>query len=99
MKAMNQLTGRLPDISDEWERLTLRSPGKTTKECMLNGAYTGMLHEINGFIGQFMKEYKDLAVILTGGDAAYFESKLKAPIFADFNLVLIGLNRILNHNK
>lgn len=98
MRAMNHFTSRLPDISIEWQDIPLRSPGKSTKECMVNGAYIGMVHEIDGYVEQYMKEYPGLAVILTGGDAIHFESKLKAPIFANLNLVLIGLNRILNHN-
>lgn len=99
MKAMHYYTKRLPDISDEWQKLTINSPGKSTKECLVNGAFVGMLHEISGFIKQYLKEYEDLAVILSGGDAIHFESKIKPPIFANLNLVLIGLNRILNHNK
>lgn len=99
MKAMSHFTRQLPDISENWQDINVHNPGKTTQECLLNGSYQAMINEINGFIDQFTEEYPQLSVILTGGDARYFESKLKAPIFADFDLVLSGLNRILNHNK
>ncbi|MEQ8583947.1 MAG: type III pantothenate kinase [Marinoscillum sp.] len=99
MKAMAHFTRRLPDVSTEWEEIPIRTQGKTTRECLVTGAFDGVVHEMDGFIEAFLKEYKDLAVILTGGDANYFESKLKAPIFADFDLVLTGLNTILNYNK
>ena len=99
MKAMSHFTKRLPDVSSEWEEIALKTQGKTTRECLVTGAFGGVVHEMEGFIEAFLKEYEDLAVILTGGDANYFESKLKAPIFANFDLVLTGLNTILNYNK
>jgi type III pantothenate kinase len=37
-------------------------------------------------------------VILCGGDARFFENKLKASIFVSPELVLTGLNSILNYN-
>lgn len=99
MSAMNHYTHQLPDISEEWEQVISRTPGKSTKECLLNGSVTAIIHEMNGFLTSFNKEYADLVVVLTGGDGPYFESNLKAPIFADLNLVLTGLNRILNYNR
>ncbi|MEQ8470126.1 MAG: type III pantothenate kinase [Marinoscillum sp.] len=99
MKSMNHYTKRLPDISEDWSQIMLKNLGKSTRECLLAGSFAAIVHEMNGFIDQFKKEYPELVVILTGGDANYFESKVKAPIFADFDLVLRGLNRILNHNQ
>ncbi len=99
MRAMSNYTAALPDISSEWEEIPDVFPGKSTKECLLHGAKQAILHEMNGFIDQFTEEYTHLSVILTGGDTPHFESNLKAPIFADFDLVLTGLNRILNYNK
>ncbi len=43
-------------------------------------------------------KYPELSIFLTGGDANYFVSKLKSPIFAEKYLVLMGLNRILQFN-
>lgn len=99
MRAMAHFTRQLPDISEEWEKIPHHLLGKSTRECLLKGSLDAASHEMQGFIDQYVKEYPDLRVILTGGDANYFESRLKAPIFADFDLVLSGLNRILNHNK
>ena len=56
------------------------------------------MYELDGFIGAMAESYTDLQVVLTGGDAKYFEGKLKSSIFVDLNLNLIGLNRILEHN-
>ena len=41
--------------------------GETTKSAILNGAYWGVINEINGYIERYSKEYKNLKVILTGG--------------------------------
>ncbi|MEQ9305034.1 MAG: type III pantothenate kinase [Marinoscillum sp.] len=99
MQSMNHYTSGLPDISVDWSQIMLKNLGKSTRECLLAGSYMALTHEINAFIDHFKKEYTELVVILTGGDANFFESKVKAPIFADFDLVLRGLNRILNHNQ
>lgn len=99
MRAMHDFTQKLPDISSIWKEIELSESGKSTQECLLHGSYMATIHEMNGFIDHFLKEFGQMSVILTGGDTPYFESKLKEPIFADFDLVLRGLNRILNHNR
>ncbi|RED98862.1 type III pantothenate kinase [Marinoscillum furvescens] len=99
MRAMSEFTHALPDIRSEWAQHFGAGAGKTTRACLARGAVDGIRHEIDGFIEQFSKDYNDLIVIMTGGDTVHFESILKAPIFADFDLVLKGLNRILNHNQ
>jgi type III pantothenate kinase len=43
-------------------------------------------------------KYPHLKVFLTGGDIFFFENKLKNNIFAQPDLLLIGLNRILEYN-
>ena len=98
-KAMSHFTRQLPDISEEMSQIMLKNLGKSTRECLLAGSLSAIIHEMNGFIDHFLKEYGDLVVMMTGGDTNHFESKLKAPIFADFDLVLTGLNRILIKNQ
>ncbi|OIN57422.1 type III pantothenate kinase [Arsenicibacter rosenii] len=98
--AMHQQTARLPLIpADEltgsgWPPLT----GKNTRQAMGSGALNGMLFELDGIIAEHRKKYPDLTVVLCGGDASLFESHLKPPIFAVPELVLRGLNRILEYN-
>lgn len=99
MKAMHHFTRGLPDISEEWKKLSNLSLGKTTKECLKSGSFDATIYEIEGFISHFQEEYGELTVVLTGGDASYFESKLKGPIFARSNLVLRGLNTIMNYHN
>jgi type III pantothenate kinase len=57
-----------------------------------------MLAEIDGIISQYTKKFGAVQVILCGGDARFFENKLKASIFVSPELVLTGLNSILNYN-
>lgn len=96
LKAMHQLTAKLPEIDTE-KNVSLT--GKSTAECMQSGAFIGLTQEINGIIEQYKAQKTDLKVLMCGGDAKTFESKVKARIFAEPNLVLIGLNRILDYNN
>jgi type III pantothenate kinase len=58
-----------------------------------------MASEIDGMIERYKEEYPDLIVILSGGDMIYFAKRLKNNIFALPNIVLEGLNIILNFNE
>ncbi len=94
MRAMAESTATLPDISGEWNRVEESLLGKSTKECLLSGSYFGILHEINSVISKFEQEFTTINVILSGGDAKYFESKVKAHIFVGSKIVLNGMYRI-----
>lgn len=94
-KALHAFTERLPEVepSEEFDLV-----GKNTNAALLNGVMNGVVFEINGYFEALKIKYPELSIFLTGGDANYFVSKLKSPIFAEKNLVLIGLNRILQLN-
>lgn len=94
MKAMAHYTDRLPDISTEWMGIDAAELGKSTKECLYSGSFWGIIHEINGAIRTLEQDFTSLNTILTGGDAHFFESKLKAHIFAGSKIVQKGLYRI-----
>ncbi|HAW51159.1 MAG TPA: pantothenate kinase [Flavobacteriales bacterium] len=72
--------------------------GKDTASCIQSGVVQGLSNEISGTIKQFEKEFKDLKIMLTGGDYKLFDKALKISIFADPNAVLRGLNQILLYN-
>jgi type III pantothenate kinase len=94
-KAMNTFTARLPLISPVPDPpLT----GDTTERSMQSGVVNGMVSEIEGMIARYNKKFPGLRVILCGGDSAFFENQVKASIFASPELVLVGLNSILNYN-
>lgn len=94
MKAMAEMTKSLPDISGEWRTIKSQKYGKTTKESLLNGSFGGLINEINGMIEIVKKDFASINIILTGGDANYFDSRIKAHIFVGSKIVEIGLYRI-----
>ena len=97
LDAMHRGTARLPQITlDHFENISML--GSSTELCMMSGALNGLKLELEGVIAAFEKQYKDLIVMITGGDYKHFENQLKNAIFAEPNLVMIGLNKILEYN-
>lgn len=94
-RAVHTFTARLPLISPTADAPLI---GDTTESCIQSGVINGLLAEVEGIIAAYREKYDGLQVLLCGGDTAFFENKLKASIFASPELVLIGLNSILNHN-
>ncbi len=97
-KAMHTFTGRLPLIKLEdfggFE-------GYDTATSMLSGVVNGAISEVKGFIETYQSHYPELKIILCGGDANFFDTRLKSSIFAhtlktEPDLVLIGLNEVIN---
>ena len=94
-KALHQFTGKLPLIKHEkFDKLF----GTTTHEAMRAGVQHGVVFEVDKAIDTFKEFYKNLKVIITGGDADFFDKKLKNSFFVNFNLTALGLNRILEYN-
>jgi type III pantothenate kinase len=94
-KALNNFTARLPLVEKKDEAELI---GKSTEEAILSGVINGTLAEVGSMIDSYKALFPDLKVIICGGDASFFESKIKQSIFAVPELVLIGLNRILEYN-
>ena len=53
---------------------------------------------MEAWIAYFQDKFGGINTILTGGATEYFAKRLKTKIFASPNLVLIGLNKILDYN-
>jgi type III pantothenate kinase len=94
-KALNNFTGKLPLIQGH-EKFPFW--GDTTETAIRAGVQNGVLFEADAYIDHFKKIYKKIEVIFTGGDAKFFESKLKNSFFVHSNLISSGLNRILEYN-
>jgi len=94
-QAVNVFTAKLPlvDVVEHAELI-----GNSTETCIQSGVLNGMIEEIKGIIMRYQQKFEGLKVILCGGDARFFENKLKGPIFAIPELVLSGLNSILIYN-
>lgn len=94
-RALHQFTSRLPliDLS-----LPIGLMGNDTHSAINNGVVYGAVFEIDGYIDSLVLKYPKLSAFLTGGSSFYFDGMLKNRTFAVKNLVLTGLNRILNFN-
>lgn len=95
-KAMHTFTSRLPllEVDEKMDALI----GTDSNESIISGAQKGAVAEVDGIIEQYKQQYPDINVVLTGGDVKFFEKRLKNSIFADQNLILKGLNEILDYN-
>lgn len=95
-KALNTFTAKLPllKLDNSYYELI----GNSTQNSILSGVQNGTTAELDGIIQQYQALFPKLMTILTGGDALFFETRLKSKIFARPNLVLHGLNKILQHN-
>lgn len=96
-ESLHNYTFKLPLVQRDEAQLQLI--GTSTKESIISGVINGTVAEIDGVIRSYQEKYSDLRIVICGGDAQFFESKIKARIFAEPNLVLVGLNRILNYNN
>lgn len=96
IKALHTFTSNLPLVEANFHPPLI---GRNTEEAIQSGIYQGILAEINGFVDHLKEEVDGLVVILTGGDANYFVENLKNPIFVNLNIVIDGLNSILEYNK
>lgn len=95
LQALNKFTKNLPLVSRCWSDNTW---AKSTTEALRNGAQEGIIAEINHYIEQAELQFEKISVFLTGGDANFFDRKIKNDIFVTPNLVLEGLVEILKIN-
>ncbi len=95
--ALHNFTGNLPQLSFDPNHTDFT--GKNTKQAMLGGVMLGAVHEMEGMIRHFLTQNQPLRIIFCGGHAKYFESKIKERIFVVPELIMIGLNSILEYNE
>ena len=94
--ALHQFTSQLPLLeSVDTAMLT----GVNTEESIHSGIINGVFVEIDGIIQRYTNQYPDIKVIVTGGNAKFFDKGLKNTIFARPNLLMEGLNKILDYNE
>ncbi len=96
LKALHEFTAKLPLVEKEGHFSIL---GYDTDTSIRSGVLNGMAAEIDGMIARFQDQYGKINAVLTGGDAPFFESRLKNEIFADTNFLFKGLYAILEHNN
>lgn len=98
-QALHTFTGRLPLLAVPTDvQAAVPLTGHDTRSAIESGVLNGAAAEVNGLIAEYRAQYPALAVVLTGGDAPFFEPRLKGRIFVVPELILLGLHRILVHN-
>lgn len=105
LDAMHHFTAALPQCSLNDACNPNKPLGETTKTAIWNGAYWGVVNEINGYVERYTKEYNNLKIILTGGLFTLVENIVpqllttnsSLSIIHEPMLVPIGLNFIANY--
>ena len=94
-KSLNLFTSKLPliDVFDDFKLI-----GNNTKESLISGVVNGTTMEIDGIIQQYCDKFKNIRIILTGGDSKFLLKRIKNTIFADQNFLTKGLNYLLEAN-
>ncbi len=94
-KALHDYTAHLPlcGVAEPSAQL-----GNTTRTAIEQGVMRGILYEIEGYVGSFLAKKPQMRIIFSGGDAKCFVNRIKNAIFANCNMMYIGLNAILEYN-
>jgi type III pantothenate kinase len=97
LKAMHTFTAQLPLITTDFSQ---KPPliGQNTTDAMLSGAFHGLSGEINGIISHYQSIFGRFNILLTGGDALFFDKTIKEANFVNENVVLDGLKAALDFN-
>jgi type III pantothenate kinase len=95
-KALHTFTGQLPLVSLENYYDLI---GTDTETSILSGVVNGLTAEADAIINLYKKLYNPIRTVICGGDMKFLADRLKNSIFAVSELVLIGLNEILDHNE
>ncbi|MDF9799863.1 type III pantothenate kinase [Catalinimonas alkaloidigena] len=100
-KAMHNFTSRLPlvDILHK-EIKEVPLAGDSTLSALQSGVLHGTIAEITQMIRMYGDKFGDLQVVICGGDAILLNQGIRTAhnITIVPELILIGLNRILEHN-
>ena len=94
-KALHDYTSKLPliDIKSNAEMI-----GDSTNSSIHSGVMNGIMHEIQAMILRYEKDFGQLKILITGGDASHFDFPQKSNIFANKNLTLEGIVEIYEIN-
>jgi type III pantothenate kinase len=94
LKSLHEFTQKLPYVNREGHISIL---GYDTETSIRSGVINGVAAEIDGMIDRYELQYGKINAVLTGGDGAFFESRLKSKIFADTHFLFKGLYAILEN--
>ncbi|GAB4209476.1 MAG: type III pantothenate kinase [Bacteroidia bacterium] len=97
--ALNYYTGKLPLLKFNASQLPA-VVGKNSFDNLHSGVINGCMAEVRFFIDFVRERYSDdPEIILTGGDAIFFENLLERKVFLRPYLILNGLNELLEYQN
>lgn len=94
LEALHHFTSALPLVETDGD---VPRWGFDTATALRSGAIRGVVGELQYY--RHCMRSKEAAVILTGGSHELITPFITTPIIVEPNLVLIGLNRILDYNE
>ena len=95
-KAMHHFTAKLPLVKKQRLETWI---GFNTETSMRTGGQLGTVLEIEGFAQRYEREFGQVQLILTGGDAEFLAEHLTIKNYIiNKDIVLIGLHKILEYN-
>ena len=95
-KSLSSGTVNLNEIDPVYPKSMIASD---THSSISIGLLIGIQSEIEGMINRYEKTYKNLKVIVTGGDSIFLSGKLKNTIFTNSNFIYRGLNYLIEYNQ
>ncbi len=95
-KSLSSGTVNLNEIDPVYPKSMIASD---THSSISIGLLIGIQSEIEGMINRYKKTYKNLKVIVTGGDSIFLSGKLKNTIFTNSNFIYRGLNYLIEYNQ
>lgn len=99
-EALHRLTDRLP-LCDATGDEPLALTGRDTRQAIRSGVALGIVYEIEGYIDRLtakQAENDPPTLFFAGRDANFFAERVKKTIFVIHDLVIRGLDRILEYN-
>lgn len=95
-KSLNRYTANLPLINPKEIDYFI---GRNTEDSIHSGIINGIVGELNSAIDKYKSQFKEIRIILTGGDAKFLFNRIKNSIFANSNFLILGLNFLIELNK
>ncbi|MDH5476064.1 MAG: type III pantothenate kinase [Cyclobacteriaceae bacterium] len=95
LRAMNTFTAELPLVNPDFG---VELIGDTTEKALQSGAIYGTIAEIEEIVRMYKDKFRHLRFVICGGGAEFVGLRLKTTVEIHPELVLLGLNGILEFN-
>ncbi len=96
-RSLTEATAELPEVDFMISDLN-NTFADTTVKAIANGITRGIIAEIESYIQRASELSPTFNTIITGGYGPFFANRIKNKTFAIPNLLMVGLNKILQHN-